>query len=238
MPDLELITSIICPFAQRSRIALAEKGLSFKSTEIKFLGDRFEKPDWFRALTPYRTVPVLKYGEDVIYDSDVVNQYIEDVFPEPPLMPSSPAGRAAARLWLTHSNSKFLRGYYGVIMSQTEERVDRYREQFHETLRFMEREGIGKLGADGPFWMGAQMTLVDISYFPFFERFGMLDHYRGFHLPDDCSRLQKWYDAMRARPSVASTIESDDFHIDVYTHYAKGTQVGVTAREMSEVLAS
>lgn len=237
MHDIELVTSIICPFAQRTRIALAEKGVDYKSTEIEFLGDRFDKPDWFLELTPYATVPVLKMNGDVIYDSDVVNQYIEDVLPEPSLMPGDANGRAMARLWINYSNTKFIRGFYGVIMSQDEARIDQFRKEFHKVLRFMESEGLLKLGTDGPYWMGKNFSLVDITFHPFIERFGMLDHYRGFKIPDDCTRLLKWIDAVRERPSVANTILSDEFHIDIYTHYARGTQKGVTAQEMSKVLA-
>ena len=65
----------------------------------------------------------------------------------------------------------------------------------------------------------------------------MLEHYRGFRLPDDCARLAAWLEAMRERPSVAETREPDDFHIGVYAHYAAGTQKGVTAREMEKMLA-
>ena len=238
MHDIELITSIVCPFAQRTRIVLAEKDIEYKSTEIEFIGDQFDKPDWFMAMTPYATVPVLKMNGDVIYDSDVVNQYIDDVAPQPPLMPIDAGGRAMARLWINYSNTKFIRAYYGVIMSRDDDRIDHFSKEFHKVLQFMEREGIGKLGGDGPYWMGKNFTLADISLYPFFERFGMLRHYRRFEIPDDCTRILNWLDAVRARPSVAETILSDEFHIDVYTHYAKGTQKGITAEEMGKVLAS
>lgn len=237
MHQIELITSIVCPFAQRTRITLAEKSAVYRTKEIDFVDGRFDKPDWFLALTPYATVPVLKMNEDVIYDSDVVNQYIEDVLPEPPLMPGNAAARAMARLWINYSNSKFIRAYYGVIMSQDDARIDKFRKEFHDVLRFMEREGIEKLGINGPYWMGKNFSLVDITFYPFFERFGMLDHYRGFKIPDDCRRLLAWLDAVRDRPSVADTILPDQFHIEAYTHWANGTQGGVTAREMSKVLA-
>ena len=183
------------------------------------------------------SVPVLKHNGNIIYESDIVNEYLDECFPESPIMPPDPAKRAQARIWLAYSSSKFLQGYYGVIMSQETERQEYYKSEFAERLRHMEREGLAKSGGEGPYWLGDDVSLVDFSFYPFFERFPMLEHYRGFRMPDDCVRLKAWLEAMRARPSVIATRESDDFHIDVYKHYAAGTQIGVTAREMEKVLA-
>ncbi len=237
MSKLELVSSIVCPFAQRTRIALSEKGLAYDTLEIEFVGDRFDKPQWFLDLTPTASVPVLKHDGNVIYESDIINEYLDECFPEPPIMPRDPAERARARQWLAYSNAKFLQGYYGVIMSQEAARQEYYRNEFAERLRYMEREGLAKLSGPGPYWLGGAISLVDISLYPFFERFPMLAHYRNFHLPADCERLAEWLAAMRQRRSVIETRESDEFHIGVYTHYAAGTQKGVTAREMEKMLA-
>jgi glutathione S-transferase len=237
MSKLELVTSDICPFAQRTRIALIEKGLEYDSLEIEFLGDSFDKPDWFLELTPTAQMPVLKYAGDVIYESDIVNEYIDEVFPEPALMPKDPARRAFARNWIAYSNSKFLQGFYGVIMSLETERQEFYKAEFADRLRYMEREGLEKLSDGGPYWLGEQMTLADLSFYPFIERFGVLEHYRGFSMPDDCVRLKAWLAAMRDRPSVAATLESDEYHIDVYKNYAVGKQIGNTAKEWQKVIA-
>ena len=237
MSKLELVTSIVCPFAQRSRIALHEKGIDYEPLEIEFVGDSFNKPDWFLALTPTAQMPVLKYAGDVVYESDTVNEYLEEVFPEPPLMPSEPARRAQVRNWIAYSNSKFLQGFYGVIMSLETERQEFYKAEFAERLRYMECEGLEKLSERGPYWLGEQLTLADLSFYPFFERFCVLQHYRGFSLPDDCPRLKSWLAAMGERPSVIETRESDEFHIDVYKNYAVGKQIGNTAKEWQKVIA-
>ena len=97
MSNLQLATSNVCPFAQRTRMALHEKGIEYEPLEIEFVGDSFNKPDWFLALTPTGLMPVLKHAGEVVYDSDIVNEYIEEVFPGSPLLPTDPAKRASVR---------------------------------------------------------------------------------------------------------------------------------------------
>lgn len=237
MSNMQLATSNVCPFAQRTRMALHEKGIEYEPLEIEFVGDSFDKPDWFLALTPTGMMPVLKHAGEVVYDSDIVNEYIEEVFPDTPLLPSDPAKRASVRNWVTYCNGKFLQAFYGVVMSLEVERQEYYKAEFAERLRYMEREGLAKLSDNGPYWMGEQITLVDLSFYPFFERFCVLKHYRDFDIPDDCKRLKAWLEAMRQRPCVIETRESDDFHIDVYKNYVVGKQIGLTAKEWKKVIA-
>jgi len=236
MADIELITSIVCPFAQRSRIALLEKGLDFDTVEIDFVGDSFDKPQWFLDLTPKERVPVLKHDGNVLYESEVVNEYLEDVFPERPLLPDDPGKRAICRIWIGYSNNDFLGGYYPVIMSLEVEKQEHYKRKFADQLLYMEQV-ISKLSGGGTYWMGDDITLLDISLYPFFERFPMLEHYRGFQMPDECVKLWAWLEAMQARPSIQQTREPDEFHIDVYKNYAAGKQRGLSAKEFSKTMA-
>jgi len=85
-PTVELISSSTCPFAQRSRMVLLTKGVSFAFTEISL----DDKPDWFLNISPYAKVPVLRHRESVLYESSVINEYLEEVFPDPPLLPQDP----------------------------------------------------------------------------------------------------------------------------------------------------
>ena len=94
--EVEIISADVCPFAQRSRIVLLEKEVDFILSEI----DLKNKPDWFLRVSPYSKVPVLRYGETRIYESAIINEYLDEVFPKPPLMPSDPERRAEARIWI------------------------------------------------------------------------------------------------------------------------------------------
>ncbi len=237
MSKIELVSSMVCPFAQRTRITILEKNIPFETLEIEYKGDRFDKPQWFLDLVPTASVPVLKHAGNVIYESDIVNEYLDETFSEPPLMPRDSARRAWVRIWLSYSNGKFLHAFYGVMMSQETERQEHYKAELAERLRYFEREGLAQQSGDGPYLLGGDVSLADISFYPFIERFPMLEHYRGFKIPQECVRLEAWLEAMQRRPSVIATRESDDFHIGIYAHYAAGTQKGVTAQEMQKTLA-
>jgi glutathione S-transferase len=226
----EIISAQVCPFAQRSRMALLEKGVDFDLTEI----DLRNKPDWFLKVSPYGKVPVLRHDGNVVYESAVINEYIEEVFPDPPLMPRDPARRAQARIWIDHCNTRFVPTFYKLLLAQDADRRDELRDKLEAELRFMERHGLDKMSGDGPFWMGANVSLVDLTYYPFFERFVVASHYRGAKIPSDCPRLRAWLDAVKERDSARDTGNPPDYYIPRYAKYADGSARGVTAREMQD----
>ena len=106
-------------------------------------------------------------------------------------------------------------------------------QRLEATLREMDRDGPGACDG-GPWWVGDRLTLADIAFYPFFERFPVLVHYRSFDLPVDCRGLANWLAAMRARPSVQALARSAEFYIGAYAHYADGSADGSTAQEMRE----
>ena len=83
--QIEIISSSTCPFAQRTRMVLIEKDVKFSLTEI----DLNDKPDWFLKISPYGKVPVIRNDDIVIFESAVINEYIEEVFPKKPLLPKT-----------------------------------------------------------------------------------------------------------------------------------------------------
>lgn len=85
MADIEIFSANACPYAQRTRFMLTEKGVPFSLTEI----DLRNKPAWFKDVSPYGKVPVIRHRGQVIYESAIINEYLEEVFPEPPLMPGT-----------------------------------------------------------------------------------------------------------------------------------------------------
>jgi glutathione S-transferase len=83
MAEIEIYSAILCPFAHRSRLTLQEKGIPFKLIEI----DLQNKPTNFKKISPYGKVPVLKHGDQRLWESAIINEYLEETFPEPPLLP-------------------------------------------------------------------------------------------------------------------------------------------------------
>ncbi|NBD32481.1 MAG: glutathione S-transferase family protein, partial [Cyanobacteria bacterium] len=101
---LELYSASVCPFAHRTRLTLMEKGLDFQLIEI----DLNKKPDWFSEVSPYGKVPVIKHQENRIWESAIINEYLEEAFPKPALFPDSPGERALARIWIDFANTKLV----------------------------------------------------------------------------------------------------------------------------------
>ena len=102
----------MCPYAQRTRLLLLEKGVDFELIEI----DLANKPDWFEDVSPYSKVPVVVDGDTRVYESSIINEYLDEAYPEPALMPSDPGRRALARIWIDYANVKYTPSIYKFLM--------------------------------------------------------------------------------------------------------------------------
>ncbi len=228
MADVHLYSAQICPYAARTRLVLLEKNVRFDFTEI----DLDAKPAWFAQVSPYGKVPVLKRGNDLIWESSIINEYLDEVFPDPPLMPAEPGARAHARFWIDFANVKFTPTWYRLFLAQGKEERARLAAALRAHFLFMETAGIG--AAKGSYWLGQNISLVDLTYEPWFERIAALEHYRGVGLPAECPRLKAWAAVMMERPSVRTIALPLENYIAGYRSYADGTADGATARDMRQ----
>ncbi len=228
MAEIEIFSAEVCPYAARTRLLLLEKGIPFSLTEI----DLKAKPKWFEEVSPYSKVPVVRNGGEVIWESSVINEYLDELYPEPPMMPEDPARRAYARVWIDFANVKLMPTWYKLFLSQAGVEREALAEELRAHFRFMEFRGLRELSAAGPYWMGAEVGLVDFTYWPWFERIGALEHYRGVGVPEDCTRLAAWMAAMAKRPASKAIAFPLERYIEGYKRYADGTEDGVTARDM------
>lgn len=210
MSAIELYSFAACPYAQRTHITLLEKKLDFEIIEI----DLFNRPAWFSTISPYGKVPVLRHAGITVHESSIINQYLDEVFPQPALMPESPALRAQARIWMDYCETRFLPATHK-LMSEADNPDKRTanNEKLSEVLRHIEHEGLRKLGS-GPWFFGPQFSLADIQFAPFFERFDMYVQLAGAVWPADCSRLRDWRSAILQRSSVAATAHDIEYHIE------------------------
>ena len=213
---LELFSAQVCPYAHRARLALAEKGVPFTLNEI----DLANKSQRFLDISPYGKVPVLLHNGRTVYESAIVNEYLNDTFPTPALMPDDPFVRAQARIWIDYFDNQFLDLYYDALENQDRSKDAEYRDKIAVGFRFMDNDGMAKLSGDGPYWLGAEISLVDLAYYPFLERLPAWSYHRGIDIPEDCGRLKAWYDVMCARPSVREIANPPEYYIDRYKKYA------------------
>lgn len=228
MSTLTLYTAEICPYAQRTRMVLGEKQVAHESIEI----DLDNKPDWFIAMTPGQRVPVLKHGDFVLGESATINEYLESVFDGIALTPADAKLQALMRNEIRYFDSVFLPVFYQFLFAQDSARQDQLRDDLYLKLAFLDQQiaTYQQHYGGGPWWLGAELSLADLAMFPFFERFAVFDHYRGFELPAHCTRLAQWWQAMCGRQAVAATMHDLDYFIPRYTAYAGGTAQGLSAQ--------
>ena len=105
---IKLYDFLPCPFGQKVRIVLAEKGLTYELVQIDLAKGEQRQPEFLR-LNPFGRVPVLVDEDTTVYDSTIINEYLEDEYPEPPLLPpvGSSALRARARLFEDFADTSF-----------------------------------------------------------------------------------------------------------------------------------
>ena len=214
---MELFTARVCPYAHRTRLVLLEKGLAFEHSEIDFKN----KSARFLAVSPYGKVPALVHDGKAIFESVIINEYLEEVFPEPRLMPEDAFGRAQVRIWNHYCDEYFTGDFYAVLKNQDPSQHQGLLDRLGERFRRVEQEGLGKLSGDGPYWLGAEVSLLDLAWYPFFERLPAWSHYRGTQIPADCPRLAAWVHAMSERPSVREIANDRDYYVEHYAGYAK-----------------
>ncbi len=186
------------------RIVLAEKGLPFERVHIDVMKGDQNTPE-FRRLNPLGRVPVLIDGETVLYESWVINEYLEERFPEPPLMPPDPAGRARVRLLIHYFETAFAPNAGVLILesllkkppARDESKILACRAAAAKHLEHLEST-VG----DRDFLAGA-FSLADASYTPAMGALGKC----GVDLEPHFPRLAAWLSRVQARASFAASAD-------------------------------
>jgi glutathione S-transferase len=186
---LRLYDAARCPYCARVRIVLAEKQVEYEPVVIDLDG----RPAWIYKKNPSGRVPVLEEDDGfVLPESAVIMEYLEELFPEPALLPAAPAARALVRLWINRFDDRLGDVYYAV------RRGDADPEQLGAALAILDR-GLGKR----PFLAGDEYTLADAAYVPWLVRTEPLlgVEVAGFRA------LTAWLDRLGKRPAVAAELD-------------------------------
>ncbi|ARV58384.1 glutathione S-transferase [Nostocales cyanobacterium HT-58-2] len=227
MSTLQLYFAKGSTFSQRTRVVLLEKGIDFTPIEI----DLQNKPEGYTQISRYGKVPAIKHGNIEIYESAIINEYLDEVFPEPPLLPRDPGAKAIARIWIDYANTRFVPAFNKFLRGKDTQEQEQGRREFLESLLYIEQEGLGKLSGNGPYWLGEKLSLVDISFYPWFERLPLLEHFRKFTLPSETSRLQQWWNIVRERESVRAVENPVSFYIERFAKIlGEPTSVGAVQK--------
>ncbi|MBD2207161.1 glutathione S-transferase family protein [Calothrix sp. FACHB-1219] len=213
MSNLKLYFAKASTFSQRTRVVLLEKGIEFTPVEI----DLQNKPEGYTQISRYGKVPAIAHGDVEIYESAVINEYLEEVFPEPALLPKEPGEKAIARIWIDYANTRFVPAFNKLLRGKDSAEQEQGHREFIESLLYIEQEGLGKLSGNGPYWLGDKVSLVDISFYPWFERLPLLEHFRKFSLPAETPRIQQWWNTLRDRESIKAVENPVSFYIERFS---------------------
>jgi glutathione S-transferase len=196
-PRLRLYANSLSPFVRKVRITLYEKGVDFDAVEI----ERGAQRAALLAVNPRGEVPALVDGDAVVTGSSTICDYVEDRFPEPPLLPAEPAARARCRTLERMADSQtdalqFLTHLLAV-------RRPELRAEHPEAARALSaavREHYAALDAElaAHDYFAGGLSRADVALVPHVTSLGHL----GEPVPEECAGLRGWLGRMRRRPSV------------------------------------
>ncbi|KAL9094297.1 MAG: hypothetical protein Q9165_003437 [Trypethelium subeluteriae] len=217
--DLKLFGSCFCPFVQRVWISLEVKQIPYQYIEV----DPYKKPQSLLEVNPRGLVPALRHGDWACHESTVLMEYpppalqLEDLDTGPALLPTSPQTRAHSRLWADHINRHFIPSFYRLLQSQSSDDQSALATELHTALH----ELIDAADPSGPFFLGEQISFVDIQAAPWILRLGrVLKPYRGWPDPEPGTRWWRWVEALETEVPVGRTMSEDELYLDSYERYA------------------
>ena len=190
-----LYSGTTCPFSQRCRFVLFEKGMDFEVRDI----DLYNKPEDISVMNPYGQVPILVERELILYESNIINEYIDERFPHPQLMPADPTMRARTRL--------FLFNFERELFSQVATLEDRNETdaKVQEQARQKIRDGLAQIApilTKNKYMLGEEFSMLDVAIAPLLWR---LDHYN-IELPKSAAPIQKYGERVFSRPAFIEAL--------------------------------
>ena len=192
---LHLISFKTCPFVQRAVITLRHKQIEFEITYI----DLADPPAWFLEMSPLGKVPVLKVDEEILFESAVINEYLDDITGGE-LQPEDALARAKNRAWIEFA-SNMLGNLYMMKMSKEEQAYNKYRERLVQQLQRVE----SNLGA-GPWFNDEQFSLADTAFAPLFKQDSVDNGRLSVIDAQTMPRLHAWSQRLLALPAVQGSV--------------------------------
>jgi glutathione S-transferase len=188
------------PRARKPRIVLAEKGLQYEKVTVDITKSEQKKPEYL-AINPYGKVPALQDDGVNVYESTIITEYLNDKYPNPPLLPSDTGQRARARVLMHYGDNPYdnaLGALVGQVFFKPKGQADqdviaKARQDLDVCFERLERE----LGS-GDYLLGVQFTLADVCFVTWAPLFGPLQ----VEIPNHCSRVQAWFKRVQERASV------------------------------------
>ena len=189
---MTLYSGTTCPFSQRCRIVLFEKGMDFQIMDV----DLFNKPEDLAVMNPYNRVPVLVERDLILYESNIINEYIDERFPHPQLMPADPVMRARARLFLFRfENEMFC--HIDALEKGNQRNADAARNIIRDSLTT-----ISPVFTRQKYMLGEEFSMLDVAIAPLLWR---LNSY-AIELPKTAAPIMKYAERLFSRPGFIDAL--------------------------------
>lgn len=195
---LTLVSHMLCPYVQRAAIVLAEKGVAFERIDV----DLSNKPDWFVRISPLGKTPVLLVDDEPIFESAVICEYLDDTT-LPRLHPENALQRARHRAWMEFGSAVLntIAGFYNA--------ADDDALQVKAAQLRMRFEQIEVALGEGPYFSGAEFSIVDAVFGPIFRYFDVFDGIADFGIFETTPRVNAWRAALAVRATVRDAVNPD-----------------------------
>jgi RNA polymerase-associated protein len=193
---MRLYSGTSCPYSHRCRIVLFEKGMDFEVIDV----DLMNKSEDVAAINPYGKVPVLVERDLVLYEANIINEYIDERFPHPQLMPPDPVMRGRARLFL-HRFEQEIYSQVDAIENGVPKAADKARAIVRDNLT-----QLSQILATQKFLLGDEFSMLDVAIAPMLWR---LDHY-GIQMGKDAAPLMKYAERLFSRQGFIDALTASE----------------------------
>ena len=185
-------------YSHRVRIVLAEKGVAVEINDC----DPNNLPEDLASLNPYNNLPTLLDRELVLYEPNVMMEYLDERFPHPPLLPVYPVARAESRLYMYRSQRDWCSLVDTILTAEDADEADEARKVLRDSL-----VAVSPIFGEKDFFMSEEFTLVDCCIAPVLWRLEVL----GVELPEDqCKDLIKYMERLFERESFQISLSEEE----------------------------
>lgn len=186
------------PYCQKTRIVLTEKDLSYDLVPVDLKAGEQKRPE-FLKLNPFGKVPVLIDDEMIVYDSTIINEYLEDEYPHPPLLPSDSSARARVRTFEDYADNAFI-PVTGIILNELRkpegerdaDKLANARQQVQRMLAVIDGSLAGRQ------WLAGNFSLADVAFAPRVVILPAL----GVELDPQWKNVASWIQRLNQRASI------------------------------------
>ena len=194
------------PYSHRVRIVLAEKGISAEIIEVS----PTELPEGLLQHNPYGTVPTIIDRDLVLYETNIITEYLDERFPHPPLLPVYPVARAKSRQMIY----RIERDWYPLLQQiENASKVSKSSETVHAAQKKLESSlaSLAPIFAGKSFFLSDEFTLVDCCMAPLLWRLHRLD----IKLAPMPAAIKEYEERLFKRPSFKATLNEIEFGVKI-----------------------